>query len=180
MSKTPQSRPKAKPDFSQAVSDHYSYSILSQCFLKWGGRMRGLKLWALLLMVPASANAHMCGVAEVHRTEEGVRIKFANTPSIEVHRHEGRFEKYSPLPNSAEGFEVYSMRGELISIVPSEITFRHGDKALMSNSPHDSCSITVENRDGKTGVRLVSVFAPMLPPGYTPEAPVREIFVVAE
>ncbi|MBN9090115.1 MAG: hypothetical protein J0J01_24660 [Reyranella sp.] len=108
-----------------------------------------MKLPALSILsaMLLSNGAEACWVERVKRTATGIDVYFQDGRTVRVirdNRQTGIFQTYS-----ARTTTVYQVDGvKLVEAVPARL----GDRLISSNSPHDSCTLTVAIRDGRIGL----------------------------
>jgi hypothetical protein len=101
-----------------------------------------------LVVGPLSAqSADICWVERVKRTSTGIDAYFMDGRTVTVMRGNrlvGRYQTYSARTTIVRQFD---------GVTPVEaVPARLNDRLFSSNSPHDSCSLTVVLRNGKIGL----------------------------
>lgn len=110
-------------------------------------------LWGWAASLLFASSAHACWVSKVKKDPEGIRVIFDERfPLFDVWRHDGTVQRY------VRDFDGQIVLSDTTGVVPQPngLLLKLGDRASGGNSPHDTCTMTVIEQDGKLALKLNS------------------------
>lgn len=105
----------------------------------------------------AQDGGHMCWVKKVTRSDQSFQLYFHGSHSIDVENNDAPYQKYYYDENHIIKFKTTESEKD-IDLKQDYLELRNGDVMRLGNFSHDGCTITVVERDGKTGVLLSASF----------------------